>query len=452
MTTRTARRPEEAARRIEIETDWEPSSLLQFAVLQAPERFITAFGGRRVGKSDVIFPWLTGIHDAWAPGQPKWGAVWIPGGRFLYTAPQRSPNALAFYKKLKEVLADLIVDKSDVFLWCKLFNDAEISCKSTERPDNLRGSGYDGIASDEIGTTPEDAYTVLRPTLSDPAPDGRVRRWLQVGSTRGKKHWSYGQYLEGQRGHRGPQGHVSFAYPTLSRPGMEAEVEVARRSYPENFFRQEYGCEFLENAAGYFDLVAEAHDGLPPPEKPESGTRHAAGFDFAHVDDWSVVVVIQSHPKPMRVVAMLRFSRCPWPVTKARGIDILKRWSADVEIDATAGGAPGDVITDAFRPEWTRVHGFDFRAGGGAGREALLQNLAVMLSTGELKLPGTARAPAFPELTRELEGFQYEVLPSGKARGTAGPNLDDDCVMALALAAWRAKQGGGGYASIKHWV
>jgi hypothetical protein len=138
--------------------------------------------------------------------------------------------------------------------------------------------------------------------------------------------------------------------------------------------------------------------------------------------------------------------------TKARVVEEARRWNADLLIDATPSGSPGDVVTEAFKPEWTRVSGFDFRESNGAGREGLLQNLAVMISTGELRLPGSYGHPAFPVLTAELEGFQYEVLPSGRARGTAGPGLDDDCVMGLALAAWRAKQGAGGYASIKHWV
>ena len=416
--------------------------------MSAEERFVTGFGGRRVGKSDGLAPWLTGIHTEFRADQKKWGAVWTPSGNFLYTAPQRSPNCVALYEKLKEALHGLTRDRSDVDLRLELFNRSVITCKSTERPDNLRGPGYDGVASDEIGTTPEEAVKVLYPMLSDP-PVHCIRRWLRVGSPRGKKHWSYREYLAGQQGDRGPWGHVSFAYPTWSRPGPEiaAEVERAKRSLPYNVFRQEYGAEFLDDAAGYFQKVAEAHDGLAPPAGPEPGAKYAAGVDLAHTEDWTVVVVVQARPRPMRVVAVERWARTPFPLTAERIAATLKKWDADALFDATSGGFPGEVGVEAFRPYWRRIDGFDSRHQGGIGREDILANLAVGIEQGQMRLPGSAREPAFPILTSELEGVQYELLPHGRARAAAGPGLNDDTVIGLALAMWRAKNLGGGYAS-----
>lgn len=437
---------------LSITCDWTPQSEFQHALVNAQERIIDGTGGRRVGKSDGLAPWITGLH----PGIQKyrWGAVWCPGGRFLYTAPQRSPNCVDFYEKLKSALFPLIVDKSDVELYLKLYNDATIECKSTERPDNLRGPGYDGIATDEKGTTPEEAIHILRPMLSDP-PEHCIRRWLRVGSPRGKKHWSYREHLASSEGPRGKEGRIAFVYPTWSRPGPEIarEVEEARRSLPDPVFRQEYGAEFLDSAVGYFQ--AWHYDNQPAPLGPEPGALYTAGLDLAHADDWTVVAVVRAKPKPWRLVALHRWQRQPWPVMKPRVIEVLKKWNADALLDATPGGAPGEVVVEAFAPEWKKMSGFDFRSQEGAGREDMLAHLAIKMDAEDpqdrLWLPGSKLMPAFPILESEISAFTYEAMASGKFRAQASTGYNDDTVVALGMAAWRAKTvGSGGYASRKH--
>jgi hypothetical protein len=423
-------------RRIEIVTDWRPHSAQQAAVLAATEDEIDVTCGRRWGKTTGIRSWLTGIFEG-----ATWGAIHTPGGRFWYAAPTIKPACKDFYNGLKNTLGDLIIQKNDTDLWVKLFNKATIECKTLEDADNLRGPGLDGLAIDEKGTVAAYAWDeVLGPMLADP-PERCRRRASRWGTPKGKKHWTYREHMTGLRGAPGPGGRASFQFPTWARPGMVAVCEKFRQKMPENAFRQEFGAEFLDNAAGFFDMLPEAHDGKPPPQIPDPRGVYAAGFDFGHVDDWNVGIVVQASPTPMRVVAFERFGRTAWPVVKARGVNLFRRWDAGALIDATAGGAPGEVVAEAFKPDWQRVEGFDFRSSAGGGREALLQNLNIMIATGELTLPGTYEKPAFPVLTQELEGFQYQVLPNGKARGAPGPGLDDDCVMALALAAWAAKRG-----------
>lgn len=432
------------ARRYVVETDFEPHSDAQASILRATELEIDVTCGRRFGKTKGLIAWLTGAFEG-----ARWGALHAPGGRFWYTAPTLRPACKDFYRELKRALRDLVKWKNDTDLAVGLFNDAIIECKTLEDADNLRGPGLDGLAIDEKGTVSAYAWDeVLSPMLADP-PERCERRVMRVGTPRGKRHWTYREHLLGMQGPRGPGGRVAFQFPTWTRPGMAEYCAKKKLSMPENAYRQEYGAEFLDFAAGYFDSIAEAHDGKPLPEKAEQGALYAAGFDFAHVADWSVVVVVQGKPRPMRVVAMLRFGRRPWSETKARGVAAFREWGAEALIDATPAGAPGDVTVEAFKPEWTKISGYDFREGG--GREELLQNLAIMLSTGELTLPGTYDKPAFPVLTAELEGFQYEITANGRARARAGPGLQDDCVMALALAAWKAKHGlsEGGYASAR---
>lgn len=445
MTTLARRR-----KRIRIRTDWEPHSVAQAAILEAPEQILDVTCGRRFGKSALARAWLTGIWEG-----ARDGAILVPHSRNWYCAPQRQPNCTDFYDGLKRSLGALVVDKSDVDLYLRLLNGATIECKSLERPDNLRGAGLDRLVIDEKGTCPRVAWDeVLAPmVLADPPdkelPDGSpcLRRVLRLGTPRGRKHWTFGEHMASLQGQRGPGGRNAFQFPTWARPGTERYVDEARKTLPANVFRQELGAEFLEDAASYFQRIV--YDGAPPPAVPEASAVYTAGVDLAHADDWTVVVVVRAKPRPMRVVHVERFSRAPWATTKARIVAVLSRWNADALLDATPGGAPGEVTVEAFSPEWRRIEGFDSRTQQGAGREDMLANLAISLEQEELLLPGTSDAPAFPVLAAELSGFSYEVMPSGRARACAGPNLHDDTVYSLGLATWKAKRARNPYGSRK---
>lgn len=441
-----ARAPRAQASSLELTTDWDVHSESQLLPLVAREQIIDLTCGRRWGKTDMGESWLTGIHPY--ATQQSGGAVWIPGSRNIYTAPHYSPNCIDFYEGLKESLHGLIADSSDTHLWIKLkHNRATIECLSLERFENRRGIAYDRLLLDEKQSTPAKAwYYILAACLAD-VPDKCLRRVMRIGTAKGKKHWTYREHLASQAA---PKGwgigtRAAFVYPTWARPGTELFVEDMRTALPINVFNQELGAEFLDEAAGYFQRIL--YTGKPALEFEPAAT-YAAGIDLAHMNDRSGSLVVKARggaPGPKQPVALDLFGRLPWPETKRRIVDTLRRWNADALIDATSGGAPGEVTVEAFRPDWTRVAGFDSNGEEGANREALLMNLAVALEGAEVMLPGTVEKPAFPELTLELNGFEYEILPSGRARASAGvgpdgERLQDDSVIMLALACWKATQ------------
>lgn len=438
--------------KIDISTDWEPHSPEQRSILVAPERVIDVTCGRRFGKTATGRAWVTGIHPDASPDLG--GAVWIPGSRTWYAAPTYNPACLDFYRGLKESLGGLLKDKSDSHLRLKLFNDAVIECKSLERPDTLLGVGLDRLLIDEKGTVSSEAwYRVLAPMLADP-PERCERRVMRIGTPRGRKHWTFKEHMDSLGGKHGRGGRVAFQFPTWTRPGIADFVEDMRRSLPSKIFEQEIGAQFIADAAGYFMGVGAAHDGLPAPLAPLPNERHTAGVDLAHSEDWTVVVVIRAHPKPMRVVHVERFARVDFSLTRSRIATVLRKWNADALFDATPGGFPSEVGVEAFRAGdgWKRIDGFDSRAKEGGRREDALAALSVAIEQGELKFPGTHDAPVFPVLTAELDGFEFAYLANGKHRAQAGPGLSDDAVFSLALAVWRARNlTTGGYASRKHW-
>ena len=53
-----------------------------------------------------------------------------------------------------------------------------------------------------------------------------------------------------------------------------------------------------------------------------------------------------------------------------------------------------------------------------------------------------SRPEIWPEGIDELEGFEYSVSDAGNVRTGAPGSMHDDCVIALALAAWAGRTAG----------
>ena len=66
-------------------------------------------------------------------------------------------------------------------------------------------------------------------------------------------------------------------------------------------------------------------------------------------------------------------------------------------------------------------------------KAALIDNLSMLLEKRELTLP---RPELWPEGIDELEAFQYSVSDAGNVKTGSPFGYHDDCVVALALAAW----------------
>ena len=103
------------------------------------------------------------------------------------------------------------------------------------------------------------------------------------------------------------------------------EWEEARRTLPEDVFRQEYMAEFLEDSAGVFRGV----DGCLLPEtgnsKLDAGSGAViVGCDVAKHTDWTVLVAIDA--KTGLCLEMERFNQLDWPVQRERIGAFVKRW------------------------------------------------------------------------------------------------------------------------------
>jgi hypothetical protein len=88
-----------------------------------------------------------------------------------------------------------------------------------------------------------------------------------------------------------------------------------------------------------------------------------------------------------------------------------------------------------MRKAGLRVDSYKFTA---QSKTDLINHLSLMLEQKKLVLP---RPEAWPEGIDELESFEYSVTETGHTRTGAPSGYHDDCVIALALAAWQVKAG-----------
>ena len=96
-------------------------------------------------------------------------------------------------------------------------------------------------------------------------------------------------------------------------------------------------------------------------------------------------------------------------------------------VDSTGAGEP---VFEELKKAGCRVEPYPFTH---ASKSALIDNLSLLLEQTKLVLP---RPDIWPEGIDELEAFEFSVTEAGTVRTSAPSGAHDDCVIALALAAW----------------
>ena len=293
---------------------------------------------------------------------------------------------------------------------------SEIRAKSADNPVSLLGEGLDWVIVDEASR--------LKPTIWQSHLSQRLidkQGWALLISTPKGKGYFFDLF---QRARQGDPDYASWNMPSWTNPLLDASViEDERGRLPERVFRQEYGAEFIEGAGSVFSNVRECATGTW--KEPEQGMRYWAGLDLAKIADYTVLVVMD---RDRNVVFVDRFHKLDWGTQMARVEGAVRRYNdATVHCDVTG---VGDPIFEALRKEGLEIVAYPFTA---KSKAALVNALVLMLEQRVIQLP---KPELWPEGIDELEAFEYSVTEQGNVRMSAPGGGHDDCVMALALAAW----------------
>ena len=393
---------------LSIERKWQPHLAQQHIMNARPyARYRIVACGRRFGKSEM------------AAHEMVEAALAAPGGKIWWVAPTYDAANDYGWDTVYPAIPKALIERKNRSKprSIKLINDAELSFRSADREDSLRGAGLDFLIVDEAGSIPDHRWTEeLRPTLMDErAP------MLAIGTPKGK-NWFYRLFQRGQD----PQypTYASWQASTYSNPHIHNdEIEEARLEMSDREYSQEILAQFIDDSGSVFSNVRECVADWTFDDPPKWEPPFNIGVDLARVQNFSVVVVMD---RLGRVCHFERLRGASWtPIMHAIVSAGVRFRPHKCFVDATRDNK---LIQD-LEQEGMFIERITFTGGPTGTKREMIENLAVRLEQQDIEYPD------IPELINELEIYDYETLPSGNVRYGAPEGAHDDVVDAMALAA-----------------
>ncbi|MEY2595070.1 MAG: hypothetical protein RI965_342 [Bacteroidota bacterium] len=397
----------------------------QLEFLQAPQRFKIAVFHRRAGKSKTV------INEQIRKTQlPE-----LAGKIFYYFLPT--------YRQAKSVVWDELVKQHVPMEIVSKINESELAIYykngSIQRfvgcddIDKHRGINPIDVVFDEFSEmNPDIWHAIIQPVLRENhgtatwifTPKGRNHAWELIQRARDNPN----------------EWFVSIKGVDDTLALTQTEIDEARSTTPEAYFRQEYLCDFLDSAGAFFRRIREnTYDPNDQRfsndyDQPHPKHLYQMGIDLAKYNDWTVITPFDLHT--YRVKKQQRFNQIDWNLQKAViEAEARKYNNAKLMLDRTGVGDP--IVEDLER------RGLNIGDDGAVvftkqTRRDLLDHLAILLQRDKIKIPND------PGLIAELESFQFSLNSKGKLEVKGGAKssndknsgLHDDRVFSLALAVW----------------
>lgn len=230
---------------------------------------------RQAGKSTVSS--VLGLHTT----------LYTPDSLVLLVSPSERQSGELF-RKLLAVYRDMgrpVPAVSENKFSLELANGSRVVALPGNE-ENLRGfSAVRLLIIDEASRVADALYRAVRPMLA--TSDGRL---VTMSTPFGKRGWWYEAW---QAAHEGREAWDCYEVPASACPRISSHfLAEERASMGEWWFRQEYGCEFVEVLGGLFspeaidaafdaggDLFFPELEGLLP--APGASTDEDASEDFA---------------------------------------------------------------------------------------------------------------------------------------------------------------------------
>lgn len=294
--------------------------------------------------------------------------------------------------------------------------ESEIRAKSADNPVSLLGEGLNWLIVDEAAR--------LKPNIWESYLSQRLidkRGWALFISTPNSKNWFYDIYKMGQGK---DSDYESWNSPTWENPHIDKRfIDKERDRLPASVFAQEYEAQFHEGFGSVFRNVRDCATGDYAP--PIDGETYFGGIDFAKVDDFTVITVMN---RKREVVYVERITKLNWDAQFMRMRAVGARYNNCIfHADATTSG---ERLCEELRRAGVRIRPFVFT---NQSKNDLINNLVLLFERNEIVIP---QPTIWPEGVDELEQYAYDIAESGAMKMGAPKGAHDDCVTSLALAAW----------------
>lgn len=370
----------------------------QAQVHNDPARFKVLACGRRWGKTRL------GVNECLE--------VAAQGGRAWWVAPTYRMTEVG-WRPLRQLATKLgwQVRLGDKQVMAP--NGGEVSVRSSDNYDALRGEGLDFVVLDECAFIAEPTWTeALRPALSD-----RLGKAMFISTPKGRnwfwRYWQLGQDTAQSEWR-------SWQFPTASNPFIKAsEIEAARHSLPERTFEQEYLAHFMDDAGGVFRRVLAAAV-LEPQDAPTPGHQYVMGVDWGKSNDWTVITVWDATTHDL--VALDRFNQIDYAFQMERLRVLVDRWQPDcIRPEVNSMGEP---LVEQLQREGLPVTPF---VTTNASKAAAVEALALAFERGDIHIINDAT------LIAELQAFEMSRTVTGMTRYAAPEGMHDDMVMSAVM-------------------
>lgn len=301
-------------------------------------------------------------------------------------------------------------------------NDSELKIKfkngslfqliGTDNIDSVVGTNPIGCVFSEFSLQNPKAWDYIRPILAENGgwaifnftPRGRNHAWKILQQAKEFKWFN----------------EVLGARDTDVIP--EEVLAEEKKQMPQDLYRQEYFCEFLDNAGAVFRGVDDVvYEGTEVVTKDK---LYQMGVDLAKHQDFTVITPFDL--TSFKVLKPDRFNQIDYNLQKAKIEASYYHYNkAKTYLDSTGVGEP--IFDDLQARQLGNVYPYQFTE---ASRKNLLINLQILIEQRKIKIPNDEI------LIGELKSFAYHLTEQGKVKMMVPEGLHDDCVMSLALAVW----------------
>jgi hypothetical protein len=417
----------------------------QIPIITARERNLGLFAGRRWGKTKTVT--LRILRRCLE--QPRFP--------YCYVTPGYSQCKEVYEEMINVPYHNRLYNRWHLQPFPKIYlkNGSEVSFRSFERPEKLRGPGFGEVWVDEIQNVAEKLFwQIIAPLTAD------QRGTIGVSGQFRGKNWYYKQFfLRGQPGtpEYSPL-YRSWIQPTstglmFSGADGAAELEHIKGITPRVIWEQEYDCIPSASIARVFpdsDLQRISRPGLLRAlyagEAPSSdgtdarrleGHVYIAGLDLGRVVTHPAMVVFDVTAGAVVFAERWDLGRLHADYAMRAG-QIARGFRCPVVVDTTAGATGGHAHPDEYvrfyRKEIPDMHSFFW---GPKNKEAIIAHLALAIQNAEFAID-----PTHADLVEELEHYEYESKSGGAYYAYhAETGYHDDIVSALAQCVWGVKSG-----------
>lgn len=291
-------------------------------------------------------------------------------------------------------------------------NGSRIQFKSASSENSLRGASVNYLILDEASWIKKSTLEeIILPTLTAVGKKGLI-----ISTPKGK-NWLFNWYLKGLD--KKNKDYRSLKFTSEDNPHSNKErIKSFKENLPIEIFNQEFMAEFVDSASVFRNIDDIATLNLQ--SEPSNGEIYYAGIDIGMINDDTVITIL-NHSGEM--VYFDAFTGIEIPEMKDRLLQTLFKWKPTHTLMETNG--QGLPVYQLLQREYNNIYGFTTT---NENKGEIINQLIAAFSAKELRIINDE------QLKLQLQGFIFDLSPTGKVRYKAASGFHDDMVMSLAIA------------------